>query len=74
MWGEIFATKFALAITSGLQNSSPNKQFQNEIMYMYMHFKLFKSSFPIQKQSHVKHVTSRKQFFLQLRYQEVCLT
>lgn len=26
MWGKIFATKFALAITSGLQNSSPNKQ------------------------------------------------
>lgn len=72
MRGEIFATKFALAITSGLQNSSPNKQFQNEVMYM--HFKLFMSSFPIQNQSHVKHVTLRKQIFLQLRHQEVCLT
>lgn len=71
MWGKIFATKFALAITSGLQNSSTNKQFQNEVMYM--HFKLFMSSFPIQKQSHVKHATLRKQFFLQLRHQEVCL-
>lgn len=72
MWGKIFATKFALAITSGLQNSSPNKQFQNEVMYM--HFKLFMSSFPIQKQSHVKHVSLKKQIFLQLRHQEVCLT